>query len=313
VSAEKEALNQIAVESAALLAQTEAQLQQLAQQALERYHQFQTDNHSDGKNNHREPDDQQALLRLRQVGEQLARLSQRSQGLQRYVEGQFEAPPAGDDQWPHIKILQSQEEERTQLARELEDSVGQLLANAVFELASCRRLLASGSDSVGEGLDALQQELEQGLADIRYVITDLEPGAILNNFGLSGGIRRYLEQFQTRTAITSQLQMQTNIGRLPAAIEVAIFRVIQEALQNVHRHAGATQVDIVVSEQDDCLSFCIIDDGCGIVSERVSMSKKNFGLARMVDYADLVGGSLRIFSEPEQGTNVTLSVPLHTL
>jgi two-component system sensor histidine kinase DegS len=309
VGAEQEALNQIVNQSAALLARTETELEQLARQAFDRYQQFQTANLTGG--NHRRPEDKDALLRLRQIGEQLSRLSERNNDLQRYIQSQLTTAPTTDEHWPRIKILQSQEEERTQLARELEDSVGQLLANAVFELASCRHLLSTGSDSVGDGLDALQQELEQGLADIRYVITDLEPGAILNNFGLSGGIRRYLEQFQSRTGITTQLQMQTNIGRLPTTIEVAIFRVVQEALQNVHRHAGATQVDVIVSEQDDHLNFCIIDNGGGIASERVAMARKNYGLARMVDYAELVGGSLRIFSEPEQGTNVTLSVPHH--
>lgn len=303
MSAEKKALNQIVTESTHLLQQTELQLKQLAHLALVKHQQFE----NDGDN------DQLAVERLRQISEQLAKLSQRSHDMHRYLANGLETPPVDDDHWSQIKILQSQEEERTQLARELEDGVGQLLANAVFELAACRLLLSTGSDSVADGLDALQAELEQGLADIRHIITDLEPASILSNFGLSGGIRRYLEQFETRTGITTVLQMNTNVGRLPNTVEVAIFRIIQEALQNAQRHANASQIEVVVAEIDGDFQFRVADNGSGMASDRVDLSKKNFGLARMVDYAELLDGRLQIFSEPERGTTVILTVPYHAL
>jgi two-component system sensor histidine kinase DegS len=107
--------------------------------------------------------------------------------------------------------------------------------------------------------------------------------------------------------------MNTNIGRLPHTVEVAIFRVIQEALQNVQRHANASQVEVVVAEKEGSFQFVVADNGSGMASDRVDLSKKNLGLARMVDYVDLLGGGLQIFSEPEQGTTVILSVPYHGL
>ncbi len=310
MSDKQQALDQLVSETTRLLQQTEAQLGQLALAAFASFDEFGGNGQAENSNGDPEIE---IVQRFQQIGQQLAGLSQYSNYLQSYLKNGLQSPPVDSEHWPRIKILRSQEEERTQLARELEDSVGQLLANAVFELASCRHLLASGSESVSEGLDALQQELEQGLADIRHLIIDLEPGAILSNFGLGGGIRRYLEQYQNRTGISTQLRINTNLGRLPGTVEVAIFRVVQEALQNVSQHANASQVEVDISESEGAVQFNVTDNGRGMSSDLVDVSKKNFGLAQMVDYANLINGNLRIFSEPGQGTRVVLSLPNHQL
>jgi signal transduction histidine kinase len=105
------------------------------------------------------------------------------------------------------------------------------------------------------------------------------------------------------------LLVNTNIGRLPSIIEVTIFRIIQEALLNAYRHAQATQIEVVIEEKDASLQFTVVDDGIGLNMERVGKSRKNLGLARMVDYAELLNGKLRILSDPQQGTQVILSFP----
>lgn len=258
------------------------------------------------------PDSAESAARLQQIGQKLARLSEQNKALQIYLQNGLTSP-ASDELWPRIRVLQSLEEERSQLARDLEDRVGQLLANAVFELASSRHLLANGKDEISEGLDALQRELEQGLTDIRQFVTDLEPASILNNFGLGGGIRRYLEQYELRTGLATRLRINTNLDRLPSLIELAIFRVIQEALQNVQRHAQAGQVEVIIEERDGLVEFHISDNGTGFTPDRVDVSKKNLGLARMMDYATLLNGKLRILSDPGQGTRVILSVPYQSL
>lgn len=288
----------------AVLRETEHNLYELAQTTLLKYEQ-----------SLHEPEDGHDLaksdqaVRLQQIGRQLARLSEQSGALHTYLQNGLDAPPIDDSHWPRIRILQSQEEERAQLSHDLENSMGQLLANAVFELASCRTLLANDKEAVAAGLAALQAELESGLADIRQFIVDLEPATILGNFGLGAGIRRYLEQFETRTGLKTQLRVNTNIGRLPSIIEITIFRVIQEALKNAHRHARATQIEVVIEEKDGALHFNIIDDGAGLNMERVGQAKKNLGLARMVDYAELLNGKFRILSDSDRGTQVILSVP----
>lgn len=266
---------------------------------------------SDQENGYSTHHTQTHNLRLQQLSQQFLRLSEQAKILRRCL--QDNSPfPANDAYWSQIRILQSQEEERTQLARELEDSVGQLLANTIFELASSRHLL-DGQNVVTEGLDALQAELEQGLTDVRHFIANLEPATILSNFGLAGGIRRYLEQYQVKTGLKTQLLIKTNIGRLPSIMETAIFRIIQESLSNVHLHAAASQVDVVVEEKEGVLNFSVIDDGIGLMAEKLGTDRKNLGLARMVDYAELLGGKLSIHSEANGGTQVTLVVPYPTL
>lgn len=285
------------------MAETKTNLEKLADIALHHVGDIAADQPDDQE---KEPDD--VTLRLQQVSQALMGLSERSEALQTYLQNGLDISPPPGNHWPPVKILQSQEEERAKLAHELEDSVGQLLANAVFELASCRHLLQGGQD-VGHGLEALQAELEQGLTDIRHFITNLEPATLLGSFGLGGGIRRYLEQYEARSELKTQLRMKTNIGRLPGFIEIAIFRILQEMLSNVHHHANATQVDVVIEEEANALKFSVIDNGDGLVSENVSLSRKNLGMARMVDYVELLNGELKVLSEPGHGTQVTLSVP----
>ncbi len=292
---ETASLDEFMASAKAVLAETTLHLQKLTQLALL--------NESAFANGHEQ------AAPLKQVRQQLVSLTERSQALQDYLQHGLAAPLTNDNQWPLIKILQSQEEERTQLARELEDNLGQLLANAVFELASCRHLLVNDKESVSTGLDALQLELEQGLADVRWFIAELEPATLLGNFGLGGGVRRYLERYEQRTGLATQFNLKTNLGRLPSIIEVAIFRVIQEALSNVYYHANATRVEVVVEENDRILHFNVIDNGRGLMLDDLGKSRKNFGLARMVDYAELLNGKLKVWSEPGQGTQVSLLMP----
>jgi signal transduction histidine kinase len=290
----------------AVLDETKANLEHLARIALLRSEEAS----ADPENGQYTTDE--SALHLQQIGQELMELSERSEALHSCLQNGLDTPPPQGNHWSRVRILQSQEEERAKLAHELEDSVGQLLANAVFELASCRHLLSGGQD-VGDGLEALQTELEQGLTDIRHFITNLEPASVLGSFGLGGGIRRYLEQFEARTGLKTQLRMHTNIGRLPSFIEIAIFRIIQETLSNVFNHANATQVDVTIEEKDDALKFTVIDNGDGLISEKVSASRKNLGLARVVDYVELLNGDLRVLSELGRGTQVILSVPHSSL
>ncbi len=284
-----------------VLQETEQKFHTLAQQALLTYEQalHESDNgHPPG----------QSPLHWQQLSQYLSKLSEQSRTLYEAVQNGLEAPPLEVEHWPRVRILQSQEEERAQLAHELEDHVGQLLANAVFELASCRTLLAHDTEAVATGLESLQAELESGLATIRQFIVDLEPAAILGSFGLGAGIRRYLEQFETRTGLKTQLFVNTNVGRLPSIFEITIFRVIQEALTNAYRHARASQITVVIEEKEGQLHFSVTDNGAGLNLEQVGKARKNLGLARMVDYAELLNGKLRILSDLN-GTQVILSIP----
>ncbi len=249
------------------------------------------------------------LERLVQLARQFEKLVERTTRLSDYVTSGMEAPPEDDDIWPRIRIIQSQEEERTRLARELEEGVGQLLANAVFELASCRYLLDTENPAVDDGLAALQAELEQGLSDVRHLIADLDPPSMLGSFGLVAGLRRYLERYETRTGIKSVMDVRAITERLPATAEIAIFRIIQEALENVRRHARASRVEVNIYEEDGALVFSVTDDGVGLQPERVGSRGRSLGLVSMHDRAELLKGRLRVRSDAERGTQLILSIP----
>lgn len=287
----------------AVLQETEQKFHALAQQALLRSEQVLPES----ENGHTDQSNRQPR-RWQKISQQLVKLSEQSRTLHEYLNNGFDVPPVETEHWSQVRILQSQEEERAQLAHELEDNIGQLLANAVFELASCRTLLAHDKKAVATGLEALQAEMETGLATIRQFIVDLEPATILGSFGLGAGIRRYLEQFETRTGLKTQLFVNTNMGRLPSIIEITIFRVIQEALTNAYRHAKASQINVIIEEKENQLQFSVTDNGAGLNIEQVGKARKNLGLARMVDYAELLNGKLRILSDPN-GTQVILSIP----
>jgi two-component system sensor histidine kinase DegS len=113
--------------------------------------------------------------------------------------------------------------------------------------------------------------------------------------------------------LKTQLRINTNLGRLPSIVELAIFRIIQETLSNVRCHANASQVDVVIEEVDEVIQFSVIDNGDGLISEKFDVSRKNLGLARMIDYTELLNGELRVLSEPGRGTQVILSVPYSAL
>jgi two-component system sensor histidine kinase DegS len=300
----EQTIESLVQEAVRILDQSSQDIKQLAEQAYRFYDVMLDQSGRDA--DHR-------LERLVQVARQFTKLAERNRALSHYLASRMESPPEDDDAWPRIRIIQSQEEERSRLARELEDSVGQLLANAVFELASCRYLLETDSQNVDNGLAALQAELEQGLTDLRQLIADLDPPSILGNFGLIAGLRRYLERYEARTGIQTAIDVRAITERLPATAEVAIFRIIQEALENIRRHAGASHIDVSIYEEDGCLVFSVTDDGIGLQLEHVGSRGRSLGLVSMHDRAELLHGTLRILSDTGQGTQVILSVPYSIL
>ncbi len=210
-----------------------------------------------------------------------------------------------------VQLLQWQEEERVKTAKRLEDTDGQLLANAIFELAAVKSLIMDNSDIgvVMAGVDALQQELEEGLANLRFLIADLEPGTVLGNFGLVAGLRRYLEKFQTHTHLSTELQVETLVEPLPYIIETAIFRVIQEVLYNVTQHANASSVHVTVAEKDGNLQFSVRDDGIGMSANLTNHPRRQLGLVSITEIANLLHGTIQINSKEARWTEVIFSIP----
>lgn len=251
------------------------------------------------------------MANLQYLHQQANYLTDQNQLLKNFLADKCEHVPAINYPLSRTQILQCQEEERARTAKDLEDSIGQLLANAIFELAAVKQLVTTGGnlDELIAGINSLQEELEVGLARFRFLIAELEPASTLGNFGLVAGLRRYLEKFSEQMGIEISYYPQTLIEQLPDTIELAIFRIIQEALQNIYQHAKATSVQVIISEENNCLKFSVIDNGIGLNPDPDNYHQRRLGLVGMKDLADMLNGTLHLKSEKNKGTQVILTVP----
>lgn len=204
------------------------------------------------------------------------------------------------------RLIEGREEERKRLARELHDQVIQSLLGLKLYL---RNFPAYPSDrAVGEQMNV---EINGIIDGIRQICTNLRPPA-LDHFGLASALRSHARQFQTQTGLTVDLQIDGDEQRYSEEVEVALFRVAQEALANVWTHAAATQVALHLTTGSDGLHLTIRDDGKGFnITPLIGMSdeQNHFGLITMRERVALIGGTLNIHSQPGHGTLVEAYVP----
>jgi signal transduction histidine kinase len=202
-------------------------------------------------------------------------------------------------------LMRSQDEERRRIARELHDSLGQYLAALSMEL----NRLAEGGYSQ---LTTAFKTLETCINETRTISHLLHP-PLLDEVGLASAIQWYVEGFEKRSGINVALKI-TTIPRLPADIETAVFRVLQEALTNIHRHSCAKRAEVSLAHRSSEIVLDIVDHGKGMPETTLnrfvnSGSAGGVGLAGMRERIREIGGDLRINSNSE-GTHVTVSIPL---
>jgi two-component system, NarL family, sensor histidine kinase DegS len=202
------------------------------------------------------------------------------------------------------------------LYRDVHDGPAQVLANAMFEVEYLERI---ADRTTGEARTALKTEIanlksqfRSSLDAVRGMIYDLRP-PVLSELGLAGAIRDYAAEFQVRYGLRVECHLDTGETGLKAAQELAIYRVMQEALQNVHKHAQASAVKLVwqrsTKEKDQWVMLCT-DDGVGFDLVKVARRRRSVGLLAMRERAELIGARLQVQSTPGQGTAVTLLLPL---
>jgi two-component system sensor histidine kinase DegS len=210
-------------------------------------------------------------------------------------------------------IIKAQEEERRRVAREIHDGPAQSLANLVFRLEVCEKLLAA------ERLPELRGELAElkglikgSLQEVRKIIFDLRPMA-LDDLGLVPALRRYLEGLEEREGLVVNLAVFGQEVRLASAVEVGLFRIIQEALHNVSKHARAASARVTLTYGQEQILLSVRDDGRGFdlrEVERGGRAGGHFGLISMRERAELLGGRFEVKSAPGQGTRITVAVPI---
>ena len=200
------------------------------------------------------------------------------------------------------------EEERTRIARELHDELGQALTALRIDLGWLRGKCAPLGAPAVERAGAALSVVEQSIVSLRRISEDLRP-AILDSLGLAAAIENHVMQFSQRTGIPCDLTMNREEFDLDSHLSTAVFRIVQEALTNVTRHADASEVSVQISEADDGIHLTVRDNGRGM---NANGNKKTFGLIGMRERVTILGGRLEIDGQPDQGTCITGWLPLGT-
>jgi signal transduction histidine kinase len=206
------------------------------------------------------------------------------------------------------KLINAQEAERGRIARELHDDVGQALSAIKVELAVAqRRIETTGSSD--DLLEPAQLITDGALQTVRDLSHLLHPVA-LDDLGLAAAVDSYLRDFSKRTGIRVHLQQDDMTGRLAPEIEVAVYRIIQEALTNVARHAEASACRVNLHRTADTLVVTVDDDGRGFDPSKATQSPRSgLGLLGMRERVSQLGGSVLLTSVIGQGTTVRIECP----
>jgi PAS domain S-box-containing protein len=206
------------------------------------------------------------------------------------------------------RVLDAQEAERRHLAAELHDEIGQLLTGINLNLQALKRAGGPTPPWLTESLAAVARAIQQ----TRDLSLDLRP-SVLDDFGLEEALRWYTGRLAQRTGTAIELTMDLADGRLPPHLETACFRIVQEALTNVARHAEARRVQIDVKKEGSEVYLTIHDDGVGFHPEGLrekAARGEGVGLVGMQDRVRLVGGQMAVASKPGEGTTLRVHIPV---
>jgi signal transduction histidine kinase len=203
------------------------------------------------------------------------------------------------------RVVGAQELERRRLARELHDETGQALTSILLGLKGVED--AGSEEDVRAATTQLRELVVTTLQDVRRLAVELRPKA-LDDFGLVPALERLADTFGEQTSIQVELESQLGDERLPSEIETALYRITQEALTNVVKHAQANHVSIVLARRDRSVTALIEDDGRGFTPAETR--DEGLGILGMQERIALVGGRLTLESAPGGGTTLAVEVPL---
>jgi PAS domain S-box-containing protein len=206
------------------------------------------------------------------------------------------------------RLRRAREEERTRVARDLHDQIGQILTAIKLDLTWMGRHLPKGKDELRERLNGTIGLITEGVRSVRKICSGLRPG-VLDDLGLAAAIEWQAAEFASRTGIECVVQVPATDVTLEEDQATEFFRIFQECLTNVMRHADAKSVSVTLRADNGDLVLIVADDGKGFVEAEVSDS---LGFLGMKERAQVCGGSLDIASSPGIGTTVALRVPLQS-
>ena len=235
------------------------------------------------------------------------------------------------------RIIKAVEEERYRMSRELHDGPAQDLANLIFQTSICEKLVDFKPEEAKENLQAMRQEIRACLSSVRQVIFDMRPMA-LDDLGLAAALQQLVSKLEARGVVAADFQLDGKPVQLSKHVEIAAFRIVQEALANVAHHAGTKEARVRVLYTKSALSILVEDKGKGfdpdapLSTEEKSASEgaaeggapedaaaegavplvpetSHFGLMNMQERARIIGAEFNVASEPGKGTRVHLRIP----
>jgi signal transduction histidine kinase len=199
------------------------------------------------------------------------------------------------------------EEERTRIAREVHDELGQALTGLKLDLAWLSSKTV-GERAVQRKIKAMSANVDETIVAVRRIATELRPG-VLDNLGLAAAIEWQATEFQEKTGIKCEVRIEVKDTIWDREFNTMCFRIFQETLTNIVRHAKATRVEVRLTQVDHELVLTVRDNGCGISEEEV-VHARSIGLIGMRERVAQVGGQVFFFGLPARGTTVTMRVPM---
>jgi two-component system sensor histidine kinase UhpB len=211
-------------------------------------------------------------------------------------------------------IRDAQETERRRVARDLHDSVNQILSAVKFRLQSVEEKLAPREDAAWRGVLKAQAHLEKAMQEVRRISHNLRPSE-LDDLGLVPAVRSLVDEFADRTAVKVSLVFERLPEKLHVDVELNLYRILQEALGNIERHARAGEVAVRLSKEGAILRACIGDNGRGFDPQRprADGERLGMGLVDMRERAEFVGGRCAVTSAPGNGTEIVIEIPLRRM
>ena len=208
------------------------------------------------------------------------------------------------------QIIEAQENERRRISRELHDEIGQALTAIKFNLDMIDKNLPEASPVVTGILEDARSLSNQTITAMRQLSMDLRP-TMLDELGLIPTLRWYVQNFSKRVGIDAQFRVIGFEEKLPSQIETAFYRIVQEALNNISKHAEASQVEISLEQRDSTIHGSIIDNGKGFDLDKAlhpESPERGFGMIGMQERISLLGGKIDIQSRPGFGTRIHIEV-----
>ena len=205
------------------------------------------------------------------------------------------------------RLVQAQEDERKRIARDLHDELGQQLTGLRLKLESVRRLREDDEElsAVIDETQIMAKSIDDG---VDFLTWELRP-SVLDDLGLSSALEKYVREWSDYSGVAAKFIGSVNKGiRFAPEIEINLYRIIQEALNNVNKHAKASSADVFLDKRGDSIVLIVEDDGVGFDPENNKTHSKNLGLLGMKERAELIGGTIEIESTLKKGTTVHIRI-----